>query len=209
MTSVRAQGDGAYHHGALREALLARAAEVIEAEGLEALTLRGLARDLGVSHGAPNRHFRNREALLAALAEQGHRSALAATLDAMNAAGDDPWRRLNAMGRGYLKWAITHRTLFRVINHPDVNRFADADLRAQIAATEALVRENVVATQQAGRHPEVDPDVLTLYTHAVPLGVAMLVNQPNFGGGLDADLSDDALDALEKAVSATIGQQAA
>ena len=43
-----------YHHGDLRQALLDRAAEVIQSRGIEALTLRGLARDLKVSHGAPN-----------------------------------------------------------------------------------------------------------------------------------------------------------
>ena len=194
--STARQVEGSYHHGALREALLTRAAEVIEADGLEALTLRGLARDLGVSHGAPNRHFRTREALLTALAEAGYRSAREATMAAMEAAGDDPWRRLNAMGRGYLKWAITHRTLFHVISHPDVARFADPELRASIADTHALVRESVVATQEAGRYPEVDADLLTLYTHAVPLGVALLVNQPIAQAQGASTLPEEDLDVL-------------
>ena len=63
--------------------MLARAAEVVAEQGLEALTLRGLARDLGVSHGAPNRHFRTREDLLAALAEEAATQACEATLSAM------------------------------------------------------------------------------------------------------------------------------
>ncbi|MGB0693864.1 MAG: TetR/AcrR family transcriptional regulator, partial [Pseudomonadales bacterium] len=46
-----------YHHGNLRAEIVQRAVEVIDSEGIEALTLRGVARDLGVSHGAPNRHF--------------------------------------------------------------------------------------------------------------------------------------------------------
>jgi AcrR family transcriptional regulator len=180
VSTAKANARAPYHHGALRDALLERAAEVIEESGLEALTLRGLARDLGVSHGAPNRHFPTREALIAALAEQGFREALAATLDTMAAADDDPWIQLNAMGRGYLRWALTHRTLFRVITHPDVTRLADPGLSARMRETQRMVRDAVLATQAAGRHPDVDPELLTLYTHAVPWGAAQLMNDPMF-----------------------------
>ena len=57
----------AYHHGNLKQALLERAAEVIAEKGLEGLSLRGLARDLDVSHAAPRRHFPDRESLIAAM----------------------------------------------------------------------------------------------------------------------------------------------
>ena len=66
--------DQPYHHGKLREALLARAREVIEEAGVEGLSLRQLARDLGVSHAAPGKHFRDKQALLDALALDGFRS---------------------------------------------------------------------------------------------------------------------------------------
>ena len=90
-----------YHHGDLRQALLDRAAEVIEAQGIEAVTIRGLARDLGVSHAAPNRHFKSRADLLTALAAEGYAALRSATLSAAEDVGDDPWIRLNAMGRGF------------------------------------------------------------------------------------------------------------
>ena len=64
-----------------------RAAEIIDEEGIEALTLRGIARDLGVSHGAPNRHFQNKAALLAALAADGWLKARDATLNAAENTG--------------------------------------------------------------------------------------------------------------------------
>ena len=63
----------AYHHGNLRQALLERAAQVIAESGVEALSLRALARDLGVSHAAPSRHFPDRRALLGELAKDGFR----------------------------------------------------------------------------------------------------------------------------------------
>ena len=60
-----------YHHGNLRAALLERAEHKLSREGAHTLSLRELARDVGVSHGAPREHFRNKQALLDALAETG------------------------------------------------------------------------------------------------------------------------------------------
>ena len=60
-----------YHHGNLKQALLDRAAEVIADQGIEALSLRALARDVGVSHAAPARHFRDKKALLSGPATEG------------------------------------------------------------------------------------------------------------------------------------------
>ena len=118
-----------YHHGNLAQALLTRAAEVIDEHGIEALTLRGLARDLDVSHGAPNRHFKNKAALLSALATEGWLKIRDATLEAANQTGSNNAHiRLNAMGRGYLRWALNNRALYRTIYHPDVSRYASAEL---------------------------------------------------------------------------------
>ena len=60
-----------YHHGDLRPALLRAAAKILEKEGREAISLRDLARRAGVSHNAPYRHFADRGALLAVLADEG------------------------------------------------------------------------------------------------------------------------------------------
>jgi AcrR family transcriptional regulator len=95
----------AYHHGDLRPALLRAAAKVLEKQGLEALTLRDVARRAGVSHNAPYRHFADRDALLAALAEEGFR-ALEKALEGK--AG-------NPMGEAYVRFALAHRARFRLM----------------------------------------------------------------------------------------------
>ena len=59
-----------YHHGALREALLTATLELIEADGIGAVSLRQVARAAGVSPGAPYHHFPDRAALLTALSDQ-------------------------------------------------------------------------------------------------------------------------------------------
>lgn len=200
--------DGRYHHGSLKEALLSRAAEVIEDRGVEALSLRGLARDLGVSHGAPNRHFRSKEALLAALASKGFEEARAATLAAKEKADPDPWCQLNAMGRGYLRWAIANRTLFRVMEHPDVARQSDPELLSRMAATKKMVKDAVHAAQRAGRYPEVDLDWLTLFTRAVPLGVAQSLSSPIFSDSLGPKELDDFVAQIMELVVPIMGRPA-
>ena len=60
-----------YHHGNLRQALIDAAVGALQTEGIEALSLRKLAKDIGVSHNAPYMHFEDKEALLAAIAEEG------------------------------------------------------------------------------------------------------------------------------------------
>ena len=60
-----------YHHGNLRQALLDTAGEILETHGAQAISLRGLARELDVSHAAPAHHFRNKTELMAELAADG------------------------------------------------------------------------------------------------------------------------------------------
>ena len=99
---------GAYHHGGLPAALLQAAGKILEKEGIEALTLRTLARRTGVSHAAPYRHFAQREALLAALAAEGFAMLGRAQREA--AAGG-----LRAMGETYVRFALAHPQRFRLM----------------------------------------------------------------------------------------------
>ena len=82
-----------YHHGDLPRALLDAALHIVETQGTGALTLRAAARSAGVSQAAPYRHFTNKEAILAAVAEEGFRSLMTAIRQA-TAAGDGPLGRL-------------------------------------------------------------------------------------------------------------------
>src|SRR5262245_1682880 len=94
-----------YHHGDLRQAVLQTAGEIIEKEGLEALSLREVARRAGVSHSAPYRHFPDRERLLAALVEEGF-SMLAEALEK---------RPRREMGEAYVEFALAHPERFRLM----------------------------------------------------------------------------------------------
>lgn len=91
-----------YHHGDLRRAILDAALEIVtEQGGAAAVTLREAARRVGVSHNAPYRHFEDRGAILAALAEEGF-TALARALREARADVTDAEERFVATGLAYL-----------------------------------------------------------------------------------------------------------
>jgi AcrR family transcriptional regulator len=103
-----------YHHGALREAMLAAAERVLERDGMVGLTLRAAAREAGASHAAPKNHFGDLAGLLSELAAVGFDRFA----DRLGAAGErfvEPQARLNAIGRAYVEFAISDPGLFQLM----------------------------------------------------------------------------------------------
>lgn len=116
--TTRSQPDGtrsSYHHGDLAHALVDSARNILETEGLAKLSLRAAAREAGVSQAAPYHHFKDKQALLASVAAQGHREFTAAMRDGMEKAGTDARQRLLAAGVAYVEFATTNPALFRLM----------------------------------------------------------------------------------------------
>lgn len=148
----------AYHHGELRESLLEAAEVLLEEDGPHGLSLRKVGRRLGVTPGAPYRHFEDKDALLGALAIRGFgrlRQRMTAGQDE-SLGGEE---RLKRAGHGYLEFASQHPELFRLmfgwIPSRDVPELCDAgdaafaDLRGILESCE---REGLLArgVQEAG-----------------------------------------------------------
>lgn len=107
----------AYHHGNLREALIAQALKLAEEGGLAAVSVRAAARLAGVSPAAPFRHFPDKMTLMTAVAEEAMRRFRAEIARALALeASDDPMLRIRAIGRGYLSWARRNPTHFEIIS---------------------------------------------------------------------------------------------
>lgn len=104
-----------YHHGDLPATLLRRAAEVVAESGSQALSLRGLAAEIGVSHTAPRHHFGSRDGLLTALAADGF-DLLADAMVAVREAGGD----FGETGLAYVRFALEHPGHFAVMFDGDV-----------------------------------------------------------------------------------------
>jgi len=124
----------AYHHGDLRRALLDAAVTVIEQDGVSSLSLRDLARRVGVSHAAPAHHFGDKSGLLTALAVEGHRMQAAMLREA--------WERRTDfldVGVAYVRFAVEHRAHFEVMYRPDLLDPDDEDLREARRAAGAFL----------------------------------------------------------------------
>jgi AcrR family transcriptional regulator len=172
-----------YHHGNLRAALLAQAERTL-ADGGD-LSLRELARQVGVSHAAPRRHFAGKQALLDALAEDGFERLGAELRDAMPAsAGFDA--RLLAFARAYVRFATEHAALLELMfagkHRPgaadSLREAADRAFEVPLALiTEGQVRGEVVPG---------DPEGVGMVAFAAAHGIAALANNQMLPGDLDA-----------------------
>lgn len=103
-----------YHHGQLREALIKSAQQLLHTEGIEALSLRALAKSAGVTQAAPYSHFRDKDDLLATIAEAGfQRLSLQMAEDATGL--KDASARVRALMASYIRFACENKALFRLM----------------------------------------------------------------------------------------------
>lgn len=190
-----------YHHGDLRSALLRRTVEVIADEGTDAVSLRGLARDLGVSHAAPARHFASRDELLRAVVLEGAQAMVARARGAVARAEDDAIAHLQAMGQSYLDWALANPAHYRAMRNPEVRRGRD-ELQGVIAQFATMIRGAIVRAQADGWHADGDPKVEMFRFISSIMGAAILLTDPIYaaieGKGEDGGraLYDDLLERL-------------
>jgi AcrR family transcriptional regulator len=130
--------------------MIKAALELVTREGVAGLTLRGAARRAGVSQAAPYRHFADKQALLAAVAEEGFRAMTAAMRAAAAPHGADPLRRFHALGAAYVRFARDHPSQFRVMFGPEVaERSAHPGLAQAAGETFSLLVEAIQACQRA------------------------------------------------------------
>lgn len=120
-----------YHHGDLRNALLAAALALVEENGLEGLSLRKVAARVGVSHAAPEHHFPTLKHLMNAMATRGFELFTRSMADERASAPDTPVEQLRAAARGYLAYARTHPGLFRLMFTSNLLDWTDTALKEQ------------------------------------------------------------------------------
>lgn len=129
LNSVKMELEGrAYHHGDLRAALLAAAAEVIAERGVDGFSLRETARRAGVSPAAPGHHFGDARGLLTALAAESFKEfgdALAA-----GDVGTDRVARVRRQGAAYVRFALAHPAKFDLLWRKALIDDADPDYQA-------------------------------------------------------------------------------
>jgi AcrR family transcriptional regulator len=183
-----------YHHGNLRTALLGAAERTVRERGAQALSLRELARDVGVSHGAPRRHFPDRQALLDALAESGFRRLGGELRDAFDEAGEDFEARLRAVAAAYVRFATEDAALLELMfagkSHEQTGVLHEASERAFAVMLELISQGQARGDLEAG-----DPERVGLVLFATIQGIAALVT-----GGIVApeQIGELVADAIER-----------
>jgi AcrR family transcriptional regulator len=185
-----------YHHGNLRQALIDAALELIEEQGVSALTLREVARRVGVTHAAPQRHFPDRAALVAAVAEQGFRG-LGAHVSEVRASARTPAQRLRAIGVAYVEYALAHPAHLRVMFSPEVaDKSRHPELAAAAQAVHAALVDQIADAQRHGSVAPGDPDQLSFAAWSMVHGCAVLLIDGQAMGRPKAALIEAVVDRL-------------
>lgn len=136
----------AYHHGDLRQKIIEESLAWIEQENIVSLSLRGVAKRLGVSHNAPYRHFPDKESLLVAIAKIGFSQLHDALEQAAKSSPNDHQQQLENIGVASIQYAVSHRAYYQVMfsdrqliceDHPELYRLSQAAFNVLLDAIKA------------------------------------------------------------------------
>lgn len=171
-----------YHHGNLREALIQAALSLIAEKGASGFSFADAARSAGVSPAAPYRHFRDRDALLADVAERG----FSLFTDRLEAAWDDgrpdPVTAFERTGQAYLAFARDEPAHYSAMFEAGIDRNATPELRRASDQAFAVLRraaETLCALAPKGQRPPAM--MVALHVWSLAHGTASLFTRSDAG----------------------------
>ncbi|MFE3559426.1 TetR/AcrR family transcriptional regulator [Streptomyces sp. NPDC059193] len=180
--NIRATGRP-YHHGALPQSLLAHAVELLDEGGSEAVTVREVARREGVSPSAPFRHFPDRAALLAAVAEAAAVDFAGVQMAAVESADSLPFR---ALGTAFAHYAQSYPHRFTLLRGALFGAERTPALEEGHRAFTQGITDMITAGQERGELRQADPDLIRIAGQALAYGLSQMF----VDGYLDASRAD-------------------
>lgn len=186
-----------YHHGNLREALLAEGLALLEETGETGFSLRELARRVGVTPNATYRHFASKEALLIALATEGFRQFGQSQSNVRQHSDGSVADRFLASGLGYVRFACQHPALFRLM----FGRTAAGHRSGELEEASRLAFDGLLHGVAAvvGQPPDSEATRLAAYNAwALVHGFSHLI----LGGQFDDKVED-----VEQLLASALGQR--
>jgi AcrR family transcriptional regulator len=192
--------DRPFHHGNLRAVLLDQAEAVLRDRGLDGLSLRELAREAGVSHGAPRKHFIDRNALLDALAERGFVRLADEIHQAAAQETGDHAAVLRAAGSAYVRFAVKEPALLDLMFAAKVDGPSEA-VRSAAERLFGILADIMSAGVEAGLYDERDAGRLTLVLSATVQGAATLIASRRITTSQGEALIEDAITLFLAATS--------
>ncbi|WP_420430819.1 TetR/AcrR family transcriptional regulator [Hyphobacterium sp.] len=192
------RGKDRYHHGDLRAALLKAADHLIATRGTGAVSLREVAREAGVSHGAPAHHFDNKSGLMIALARDGWERMIQAILDGIDrdkpANGPD---LLECVGSAYVHFAVANPGRFEVMFRRDLYDLSDAGYLASGESSWVFLSDTIKQCIEENFAAPEDNEILSVIAWSMVHGLSTLW----ISGRLKSRFRDSDITALNKAAN--------
>jgi AcrR family transcriptional regulator len=165
-----------YHHGDLKNALIAAGIEILSKQGAGALSLRSVAQKVGVSHAAPYAHFVDKQALIAAISTEGYERLYEAIRAVVAAHQRDPVRQLVEGAWAYVSFALDDPEHFKVTLSGVVEKEKDYPAFVEVSKKSfELVVGIVEACQAKGVLPKGSPDLVAVGVWSMMHGLVSLL----------------------------------
>lgn len=178
-----------YHHGNLRESLLEAGEALLDQGGLDEFSLREVARQAGVSHAAPYRHFASKAELLDALVERGFGRLAQALRQALAAHPGDPRAQLLAAGMAYVQVALDHPALWRLMfGGLQAGDQRSAETRHVAEMAFAVLVRIIGGGIESRVFVNADPQAVAITVWSMLHGLTMLLTTGQLGEGGDGQV---------------------
>ena len=144
-----------YHHGNLKEALISAGLEILSEQGIEGLSLRNVAKKIGVSHTASYNHFPDKQALLAAISTAGHEQLHQILLDTFEKTKHSSSHIISEIAWAYLQFALDNPAIFKLMFSGALEEERDHPEYVEISQKSIALFEEIIAfCQSKGQLPE-------------------------------------------------------
>jgi AcrR family transcriptional regulator len=170
-----------YHHGNLKEALISASLEILSEKGMEGLSLRNVARKVGVSHTAPYNHFSDKQALLAAISTAGHEQLYDILLGTFENSKHTSPNIISEIAWAYLQFALDNPGKFKLMfsgaleeerDHPEYEEISRKNL--------SLFEEIIFFCQNKGQIAEGKVECIAIRLWSLVHGFAHLALEDQF-----------------------------
>jgi AcrR family transcriptional regulator len=164
-----------YHHGNLHQALIDAAIVQIRNHGADKVSLRGIAREVGVSQSAPYRHFADKAELLTAIANQGYQLLGQAMRHHYDTHRDNPIVALQGAGISYIDFARSHPEMYRLMFGVMARQLKQSSTNSNPKEGYSVLKDIIYAGIEQGQFKDFPVETLAFTTWSVVHGFASLL----------------------------------